>query len=131
MDELLGRGVAFPVRLGSRGGLAVSTAIDKVRQSIWLILSTAPGERLMWPEFGCAIHDLIFRHNTETLHGLAVEKVREALQRWEPRIDVVNATADTDLGEPNRLLIRVDYRLRANNTVHNLVYPFFLQEETG
>ncbi len=129
MNELLGRGVAFPMRLGPCGGLALSAEIEKVRQSIWLILSTAPGERLMRPEFGCAIHDLVFWPNNETLHGLAVEKVREALQRWEPRIDVVDASATAHAEEPNRLLIRVDYRLRTNNSVHNLVYPFFLQEE--
>lgn len=128
MDEILGRGMGFPVRPAPRGGLWVSDDREKVRQSIWLILATAPGERAMRPEFGCAIHDLVFWPNTEALRGLATEKVREALVRWEPRIDVIDIRAETDRNKPNRLLIRLDYRLRQNNAFDNLVYPFFLEE---
>lgn len=125
--DFLGRGWAFPVlpaggRLGWQGGE------EKVRQSIWILLSTAPGERVMRPDFGCGIHDLVFEANTAALRGRVGQRVREALLRFEPRIDVVDVRVETPPEARNHLLITVDYRLRANNAFHNLVYPFFLNE---
>lgn len=129
--DFLGRGWTFPVlpaggRLGWQGGE------DKVRQSIWILLSTSPGERVMRPDFGCGIHDLVFEANTAALRGRVEQRVREALLRFEPRIDVVDVRVETPPEARNHLLISVDYRVRANNAFHNLVYPFFLNEgETG
>lgn len=101
---------------------------EKIRQSIWLVLSTAPGERQMRPELGCGIHDLVFQPNTAALRGMVRERVRDALVRWEPRITVDDVRVDTPSGARNHLVIRIDYRVRSNNAVYNLVYPFFLQE---
>lgn len=126
--DFVGRGAAFPLRPGRVGRLDFAGGEDKIRQSIWLILSTAPGERQMRPDFGCGIHDLVFEANTSRLRGVVEEKVREALTRWEPRIDVTGVRAETPPEERNYLLIRVDYRVRANNAFFNLVYPFFINE---
>jgi uncharacterized protein len=126
--DFVGRGVAFPVRPGVDGRLAFAGGEDKIRQSIWLILGTAAGERQMRPDFGCGIHDLVFEANTARLRSVVEEKVREALTRWEPRIDVTGVRAETPPEERNYLLIHVDYRVRANNAFFNLVYPFFINE---
>lgn len=133
----LGRGLAFPVAV-SDGSLPLHADDQKIRESIWLILATAPGERVMRPDFGCGIHDLLFATNTAQTRALAVQRVREALTRWEPRIDVlsVDASVPLDAGsalvdQRNILLITIDYRIRANNAVFNLVYPFYLTEGTG
>ncbi|NUT50357.1 MAG: GPW/gp25 family protein [Saccharothrix sp.] len=123
----LGQGLAFPVRRET-AGLRVSSGADKVRQSILLILSTAPGERQMRPDFGCAIHDLVFQPNTPALHGLVITKVREALIAWEPRVDLLDVAVEVPPGSPDCVLIRVDYQVRATNAAHNLVYPFFVDE---
>ena len=105
---------------------------EKIRQSIWIILSTAPGERVMRPDFGCGIHDLVFQPNTAALRGLVQVKVREALVRWEPRDRRPGRAApSTPPEQRNYLLIRIDYRVRANNAFYNLVYPFFLNEGAG
>lgn len=129
MDEkILGRGWSFPIRPGVNGGLAFIGGEEKIRQSIWIILSTAPGEQVMLPDFGCGINDLVFQPNTAALHGIVQQKVRESLTRWEPRIDVVNVNVETPPNARNYLLIRIDYRIRSNNAFYNLVYPFYLNE---
>jgi len=110
---------------------------QKIRESIWLILATAPGERVMRPDFGCGIHDLLFAVNTPPTRAAAVARVKTALVRWEPRIDVLAVSATAPDGSANLadqrniLLVTIDYRIRANNAVFNLVYPFYLDEGAG
>jgi phage baseplate assembly protein W len=129
--DFIGRGWSFPVRPGPAGRLAYAGGEEKIRQSIWLIMSTAPGERQMRPDFGCGIHDLVFEPNTAALRGLVQTRVREALVRWEPRIDVTDVRVEAEPEARNYLLIRVDYRVRSNNAFYNLVYPFFINEGAG
>lgn len=101
---------------------------EKVRQSILLILSTAPGERPMRPDFGCGVHDLVFQPNTSTLRAQVAARVRDALLAFEPRIELVDVRVESPEEFPNHLLILIDYRLRTNNALFNMVYPFFLTE---
>ena len=129
--SFLGRGWTFPVAPSSGGRLGYLDGDAKVRQSIWLILSTSPGEYVMLPSYGCGIHDLVFEANTAALRGLVQVHVRESLTRWEPRIDVIDVRVETQPEARNHLLIRVDYRLRSNNAFYNLVYPFFINEGAG
>ncbi|HEX5837964.1 MAG TPA: GPW/gp25 family protein [Anaerolineales bacterium] len=131
MSELIGRGWSFPVKPGSNGRLLFLDGPEKVRQGIWILLSTAPGERQMLPDYGCGIHDLVFQANTSTLRGLVEANVRDALIRWEPRIDVIEVRVETPPEARNYLLIRIDYRLRSNNSFYNLVYPYFINEGVG
>ena len=127
--DLIGRGWAFPIKLVPDRLRPFLGGDEKIRQSIWIILTTAPGERQMLPEFGCGIHDLVFQPNTAALRGAVQARVRDALLRWEPRIDVLDVRVDTPpADERNRLLIRIDYRVRADNALFNLVFPFFLEE---
>lgn len=126
--DFLGRGWRFPVKPNAAGRLEYVSGDEEIRQSVWLIVTTAQRERVMREEFGCGLYDLVFDANTAALHGLVQENVRAALQRWEPRIDVLNVRAEAAGGQRNLLLIRIDYRIRANNTVFNLVYPYFLIE---
>lgn len=126
--EFLGRGWGFPVQPTPRGRLPWAEGEDKIRQSIWLILSTAKGERQMRTDFGCGIHDLTFTANTDDMRGLVEYEVRQALLHWEPRIDVLAVHVESPPEARHHLLIQVDYSVRANNAFHNLVYPFFLTE---
>ena len=84
--EFLGKGIASPLHVNHRGGLAVAQYEDKVHQSILTILSTARGERVMRPEFGCDLHAFVFAPLDTTTVTLVKSAVREALTRWEPRI---------------------------------------------
>lgn len=125
---VIGTGWFFPLKPSSGGQLTYLSGDEKIRQSIAIILSTAPGERLMLPEFGCGIHDLVFRANTAAFRALLQEHVRSALVLWEPRIDVLDVRVETPPEARNYLQILVDYRVRSNNALYNLVYPFFLTE---
>jgi phage baseplate assembly protein W len=122
----LGVGWKFPLQVTPRGAIALSSEEQKIEESILLILSTAPGERLMLPDFGCGIHDLVFATNSADTAGRVVTEVREALILWEPRIDLLNVQAGSDPGERSRLLIEIEYRVRTTNSRFNLVYPFYL-----
>lgn len=127
-EQFLGRGLAFPLQVDAAGRLASAQGEQRIEQSIQLILATRPGERAMLPDFGCAIHELVFAPNNAATRTRAIDAVRRALTLFEPRIDVLDVQADTASDEPQLLLLRVDYRLRANNAMGNLVYPFFLFE---
>jgi phage baseplate assembly protein W len=129
--DFVGRGWPFPIRAGADGRVPLVGSEQKIRESIWIILGTAPGERQMRPSFGCGIHDLVFDPNTAALRVLVAQQVRDALTRWEPRIDVIDVGAETAPEGRNYLLIRIDYRIRSNNAFQNMVYPFFLNEGRG
>lgn len=126
--EYLGKGWKFPIQVNPRGGIAQSSYEQRVEESIYLILSTRKGGRVMLPNFGCGIHELVFAPNTPGTVSLVVQQVRRALVENEPRIDVLDVTAETSPEEPNLLLIRIGYRVRANNAMGNVVYPFYLEE---
>ncbi|MCB0112584.1 MAG: GPW/gp25 family protein [Caldilineaceae bacterium] len=124
--EFLGRGWKYPVAL-ERAEIAMSSAETDIQEAIWIILSTALGERLMHPDFGCGIHDLVFAPNDTGTAGLARVYVEQAISRWEPRVDLEEVQVQPDLLNPEQLLISVAYRVRATDSRFNLVYPFYLQ----
>jgi phage baseplate assembly protein W len=131
MGGILGSGVAFPLRVDARGGLALAHEDEDVREAISVILGTAPGERPMRPEFGCGIHDYVFEAVDAYLVGRLSQEVREALDRWEPRIDVLDVELsiepNAEGGRVNELVvIDISYRLRSTSDVRNLVYPFYV-----
>ena len=132
MDRLrrpfLGTGWKFPLQVTPTGGIATATAEQRIEEAILLILSTGRGERVMLPDFGCGIHDLVFAPNDSSTVSKIVDSVRRSLVAYEPRIVVLDVTAETTDGQPNLLLIRVDYRIRDTNSMKNLVYPFFITE---
>lgn len=125
-QSFLGTGWAFPIDFDERQGLALVSANENVRQSILVILGTR-GDRVMRPDFGAKLQDLVFQPiNTNTL-TLAEHRVKEALVLWEPRIDRISVAVTSDAPH-GRLMIEIDYRLRKTNTFYNLVYPFYLME---
>jgi uncharacterized protein len=129
--DIIGVGWQFPVCPDPHGRLAWVGGAEKIRQSIRIILSTAPGERQMLPDFGCGIHDLVFEANTSTLRAQVAAQVRRALTRWEPRIDLLEVQVEAEGSQRNYLLIRINYRIRSTNAFTNLVYPFFINEGAG
>jgi phage baseplate assembly protein W len=123
--DILGSGWAFPVGVDARGRIALARREQDIEQAIRIILLTPKGQRVMRPEFGCQIHDLLFAPNDATTAGLAIYYVEEALAMWEPRIRVTEVTADTDAGEPSRLLITIHYEILATYDQRTLVFPFY------
>jgi len=124
----LGVGWSFPVQVDRNSGdVALAVYEEDVRQAVRLILETNHGERVMRPDFGANLRALVFESINTTTLALTRHRVEEALTLWEPRIDTltVQVTAEPPVG---RLLIDIQYRVRATNTFYNLVYPFYLQE---
>jgi uncharacterized protein len=126
-----GTGWRFPIRLNPQGGLNYSSGEENIAESIWIILSTAQGERQMRPQFGCGMQEYVFAPNNAATFGNVSHFVRKALTEYEPRIDVLGVDVQTPPDEANKVLIRVDYRIRSTNSFHNMVYPFFVQEGPG
>ena len=127
-NDFLGAGWNFPIAIDANRQVLMAPDGDAgISQSIWIILSTAPGERQMRPDFGCGIHDLVFGVNSAGTASAIAAEVRRALAIWEPRIDVLDVYAAPDPAEASRLLIEINYQVRSTNSRFNLVYPFYLE----
>jgi phage baseplate assembly protein W len=125
----LGKGWGFPVGLNTRGNIELSEYEKNIEESVILIVGTATGERVMRPEFGCKIHDLIFYPNNATTATLATFYIKEALAKWEPRVEDVDVRAFPDPSSENVMLIDIHYKVIKTNNLHNIVYPFYLRRE--
>lgn len=124
----LGRGIRFPFRFSERtGGTEESSDLDRIRESIRQILETRPGERLMRPEFGSRVKDLVFEQNDTVLKGLLRFHITDAIRRWEKRVTVTNLSFDDspDTTDANRLLVRITYRVIQSQVEGNMVFPFY------
>jgi len=126
--EFLGTGLAFPVEVDELGELAMSTEEAKVQQSILIILGTARGERVMRPDFGSRLHELVFEPVSTSTKARVAQYATEAISSWEPRVDLLRVNVREDPVVRSKLLVDVEYRVRPTNSRFNLVYPFYLQE---
>ena len=132
--DYLGKGWRFPVSVNLTGGVSTSAYEENVRQSIFIILGTAPGERVMRPDFGCRIHDLMFAPNNDVTAARAEHYCEEAIYKYEPRIEKCRVTSRPNPVEPNRLDLQIDYVISGAHDKRSLVYPFYLRhadEEEG
>jgi phage baseplate assembly protein W len=124
-SDLIGSGWSFPVRLTPGGSVRLVSGAEEIDAAIRMILMTAPGERVMRPDFGCAMWEQVFAPVNANTLGLVEQNVREALARWEPRIELESVTATPD-DDSSVVRIRVDYHIRATNDHRNLVFPFYV-----
>lgn len=122
-------GTFIGLGLSPQGGIAMAQNEDAVRQAILLLLSTAPGERVMRPEYGCQLHRLVFAPNDDTTAGLAIHYVKRALQRWEPRIEILALDAGRDEHLPELLTISLMYRVQATLWTDSLAFSLDLTGE--
>jgi phage baseplate assembly protein W len=123
--DYLGTGWAFPVDVDARGRIAMARREADIEQAMRIILLTPKGQRPMRPDFGCDIHELLFAPNNATTSGLAAYYVERALGMWEPRIEVKGVRARPDRENPNRMLIEIDYEIKASYDSRTLVFPFY------
>jgi uncharacterized protein len=129
MDRaFLGIGWRFPLQVTPSGGIATSSLERKIEESIYLILATSKRERVMLPAFGCGINELVFAPDDAATAGSVRSAVKDALTTYEPRINVLSVDAAAAPDQPNLLLIRIDYQIRSNNALKNMVYPFYITE---
>ena len=124
--DFIGSGLAWPLAVDQSGSLATTGGADGISSALRMVLSTAPGERLMRPEFGCRIWNLLFEPINANTLGLMSEAVRDAVGRWEPRIELDDVRVEPDQGDIGSVRIHIDYRVKATNDRRNLVFPFYV-----
>lgn len=127
--DIIGSGWAFPPRVNPQGGMALTNERNELVQAIQIILGTSPGQRVMRPTFGCRLHELVFSPNNSHTAAQARRFVEEALGMWEPRINVILVEVRPDLDEDARLLIEIEYEIKASHDRRSLVFPFYLIPE--
>jgi uncharacterized protein len=124
--DFIGRGILFPLRVDQSGGIALGSGTDDIDASIRMAIITAPGERVMRPQFGCRIWDLLFEPINANTLGLMAEAVRDAVSQWEPRVTLEDVVVEPDPASTARVLIDLHYRVRTTNDRRNLVFPFYV-----
>jgi phage baseplate assembly protein W len=125
-EQFVGSGWAFPMRADAAGGIALVSGEREIEEAMRLVLATAPGERPMRPEFGCAVHELVFAPVNAGTVGRIQYEVRLTLDRWEPRITVTDVEVTIDAGDTSILYIDVRYTIRGTNNPRSLVFPFYV-----
>ena len=131
VTDFVGKGVMFPMRVNQSGSLALTTGAEQLASSMRMILSTAPGERVMRPRFGCAVWDLLFEPINANTMGLMAVAVREALGQWEPRVTVEDVLVHPDDADQGKVSIDIAYRVKSTNDRRNLVFPFYVIPREG
>jgi phage baseplate assembly protein W len=126
--KFLGTGWKYPVKVDVDGRIALSSYEEDIKEAIRIILGTAKGERVMRPDFGCGIHELVFAPINSVTMKQVENNVREGLIRWEPRIELEKVEVSPEDAEEGKLLVSIEYKVRTTNTRFNLVYPFYLKE---
>lgn len=124
--DFIGAGWCYPLGADPTGRVALVTREREIEQAIRLILGTAIGERPMRPDFGCRIHDHVFGPTNSATAGQIAYDVREALERWEPRIDIADVRVSFDRIADGRVHIDIGYSIRGLNDPRNLVFPFYV-----
>lgn len=126
VPSFVGRGFAFPLGVDARGSIRLTTGPEDLDASMRVILSTAPGERLMRPQFGCRIWELLFEPVNHNTLGLMASATRESITQWEPRVEVLDVVCNPDPRDPFLVRIEVTYKVKTTNDRRNLVYPFYV-----
>lgn len=128
-NSIVGRRWAFPPQLSDRNQISLTQDDAAIRQSIYVIINTVPGERVMRPDFGCEIHSLIFAPANQQTAAEAERYVREALERWEPRIILQELEVVPGGSEYGELFIRLSYQIKGQHDTRSLVYPYYLNPQ--
>lgn len=127
----LGRGWAFPTHFDNQlGKVAMVDELEDIRQSLFVLLSTIPGERLMRPEYGCDLYQLVFEDFNTTTQTRAIDMVEQAILHFEPRIKVEGIEIEVEVMESIAHL-RIFFWVPKVNSRHNIVYPFYFKEGTN
>jgi len=127
--EFLGQGLAFPLQINPRGGIALVAGERDIAQAIHIILETIPGERVMRPEFGCRAKELVFAPRNAASEALMVQYVRQALGQWEPRIDVQDIHVTVDQAHDGGWMVEISYTVRDTHSERSIVHPFYIASE--
>ena len=130
-EDIVGRGWAFPLKVDSQGGIALTGERDEIEQAILIILGTPLGTRVMRPTFGSRLQELVFAPNNSQTAAQARRYVEEALGMWEPRIILLEIDVHPHESYDNCMVVEITYQVKATHDKRSLVYPFYLIPEEG
>lgn len=126
----LGTGWSFPPEFSKRGSVKMVSAEEDIRQSLLILLSTTPGERVMQPSFGCGLKSKVYENVNESSVTILKDMIKRAILFFEPRVVLESINADSSESYEGRLNFLIQYRVISTNTRHNIVYPFYFREGT-
>lgn len=127
----LGRGWSFPPTFHPRTiSVDMVEEEEDIRQSLFLLISTMPGERIMRPDYGCDLHSLVFERMNANTRSEIIYMVEMAVIRYEPRVTVNGVRVEMDVDDIGMIRIILDYTVRKTNARSNIVYPFYIREGT-
>jgi uncharacterized protein len=130
-NDFIGKGWSFPPAFEKTAqGVVVTEQYEDIRQSLEILLSTRPGERVMQPKYGCNLEELLFESLDTGMKTLMADRIRTAILYFEPRIEAKKIELDDSNQNEGVVLIRVEYIVSATNTRFNFVYPFYKNEAT-
>ncbi len=128
-QNFLGKGWKYPISIDFNKEIALATDEKDIQEAILIILGTSKGERIMRPDFGCDIHEMVFSSLNSATITLMLKSIQEALVLWEPRIDLLKVEADDEKANYGKIIFDIEYIVRTTNNRFNMVYPFYLREE--
>ena len=129
--DFLGKGWKFPGQVAKDGSIVLSEYEEDIREAILIVLNTELGERVMRPDYGAGIQKHVFAPLNTTTMSLVSFEVREALIRWEPRVEVLKVDVSIENAAQGKLSVQIEYQVRSTNNVFNLVYPYYLTGSEG
>jgi phage baseplate assembly protein W len=128
-NAFLGRGWKFPIQVDETTGRIMTSEFEEdIAESIRIIIGTTKGERVMRPNFGSGIQKFLFGLTDSTTISLLKSEVKESIIEWEARVGDIEVEAELDRSQSGKLLVTVTYRVRSTNNMHNLVFPFYINE---
>jgi phage baseplate assembly protein W len=128
-NAFLGRGWKFPIQVDeTTGRIMMSEFEEDIAESIRIIIGTTKGERVMRPSFGSGIHKFLFGLTDSTTISMLKSEVKESIIEWEARVGDIEVDAELDRNQSGKLLVTITYRVRSTNNMHNLVFPFYINE---
>ncbi len=130
VQSFLGTGWGFPPLFIKKPDIVKMVSNEEdIKESIFIILSTTPGERIMQPEFGCDLKRLAFEINDSTLIATFDHIIYHALLNFEPRVNYINTEIINRDELDGTLYLQINFKIIITNTRHNIVFPFYLQGE--
>jgi phage baseplate assembly protein W len=130
-DVLIGTGFQFPIKVNKKGGLPWSSGPGRIQDAIWIILSTALGERVMRPTFGAGADSFVFEPNSPASRVRMADVIKDGLSQWEPRIELDDVTVSAVPDADSSVLVTIQYRIGSTYELFNMVYPLYVQEGLG
>ncbi len=131
ISNYLGKGWAFPPAFIKNIGVEMAEAEEDIRQSLQILFSTTPGERIFRFDYGCNIRQWVFEEMKLSIKTLITDEIKRAILYYEPRIDVEKINVEIKDPSEGILWIDLDYRIRQTNNRSNMVYPFYFKEGTN